>query len=235
MKRKCSIMQPHFFPWSGYFNLINKSDVFIFLDDAQFSKNSWQVRNRLPVNNKVKWITLPTKKSSLKNTKINQKIIDYKLNWKKKMIKTIIQNYSSFPGLLDLKSLMEIFNEDKSSNIADLNIKIIKFICNKLSINNIEILRSSTFNIDKKRTDKIIHLLDITKSTEYLSVVGSKEYLIKDNFRKQINVNLTFNDYKPLDYNINRNLVKEKNLSIIDVIANLGWKETSKYVKKSDE
>ena len=35
---KCAIMQPTYLPWSGYFNLIYKTDIFIFLDDAQFSK-----------------------------------------------------------------------------------------------------------------------------------------------------------------------------------------------------
>ena len=44
---KCAIMQPHYFPWSGYFNLISKVDNFVFLDDAQFSKDSWQVRNKI--------------------------------------------------------------------------------------------------------------------------------------------------------------------------------------------
>ena len=42
---KCAIMQPHYFPWPGYFNLMSKVNKFIFLDDAQFSKNSWHNRN----------------------------------------------------------------------------------------------------------------------------------------------------------------------------------------------
>ena len=48
---KCSIMQPHFLPWIGYFNLITQSEKFIFLDDAQFSKNNWHNRNRILNNN----------------------------------------------------------------------------------------------------------------------------------------------------------------------------------------
>jgi len=49
---KCTIMQPHFFPWSGYFNLMSKVDKFIFLDDVQYSKNSWQSRNQILINGK---------------------------------------------------------------------------------------------------------------------------------------------------------------------------------------
>ena len=230
MIKKCSIMQPHFFPWSGYFNLINKCDIFVFLDDVQFSKNSWQVRNKLFVNKSIKWITVPTKKSSLKNTKINEKIIDYNSKWKKKIIKTIMQNYSSFPGSEDLNTLMKKFNDDKSKNLADLNINLIKFICKKIFINT-EMVRSSIFKIEKKRTDKVIDILKLTKSSEYISAIGSKDYLLEDDFKK-INIKLTFNNYQRDDYNNISKKIGDHNLSIIDVIANLGWKETSKYVKK---
>ena len=55
---KCAIMQPHYFPWAGYFNLISKvNETYVFLDDVQFSKNSWQSRNQILVNGKKKWIT----------------------------------------------------------------------------------------------------------------------------------------------------------------------------------
>ena len=73
---KCAIMQPTFFPWSGYFSLINEVDKFIFLDDAQFSKGSWHNRNKIFLANKVSWLTLPIKKKDL-STSINKiEIID---------------------------------------------------------------------------------------------------------------------------------------------------------------
>ena len=71
----CSIIQPTFFPWSGYFNIIYNSDLVIFLDDAQYSKNSWHNRNQIVINKKKSWITIPLKKSKLK-TKIFLKEID---------------------------------------------------------------------------------------------------------------------------------------------------------------
>ena len=51
-----SISQPTFLPWIGYFDLIDRSDCFIFFDDAQFSKHSWHQRNKI-INDA--WITLP--------------------------------------------------------------------------------------------------------------------------------------------------------------------------------
>ena len=222
-------MQPHFFPWSGYFNLIGKCDIFIFLDDAQFSKNSWQVRNKILINKKIKWITVETKKSSLK-TKIFEKEINHNPLWKKKMIKTILQNYSSFPGINDLKDLIREFENDKSKNLADLNINLIKFVCKKILIKT-QMIRSSDFQIDKKRTDKIIDLLKLTNSTSYLSAVGAKDYLIKDNFKKKIKVDLFYNDFKSSNYNNISLELHNQNLSIIDVVANLGWINTEDYVK----
>ena len=78
---KCAIMQPHYFPWSGYFNLMSKVETYVFLDNVQFSKNSWQSRNQIIINDQKKWIMIPLKKSPL-NTNIKDKLIDYSKKWK---------------------------------------------------------------------------------------------------------------------------------------------------------
>ena len=65
------IMQPYFFPYVGYFQLINTVDQFVFYDDVDFIKNGWVNRNRILVNNEPKYITIPCSAiSSFK--KINQ-------------------------------------------------------------------------------------------------------------------------------------------------------------------
>ena len=114
MSIKCAIMQPHFFPWSGYFNLISNVDKFVFLDDAQYSKSSWQSRNKILINNECKWITAHTKKSSTKDTKILDKKIENKNNWKKKLIKSIEQNYSKHPYFENLMELLNYFKNENS-------------------------------------------------------------------------------------------------------------------------
>lgn len=63
----CAIMQPTYIPWIGYFDLIDKVDVFVFYNDVQLTKRSWQVRNRIKVPNGEVWLTIPIKKTKKRN------------------------------------------------------------------------------------------------------------------------------------------------------------------------
>jgi len=44
---KVAIMQPYFFPYIGYFQLIAASDVFVLHDDVQYIKGGWVNRNKI--------------------------------------------------------------------------------------------------------------------------------------------------------------------------------------------
>ena len=75
-----SICQPHFFPWIGYFNMIDNSDEFIFLDNVQYNRRSWQNRTYIKEfkSGKKKWISMSLVDSS-RSLKINE-IYIYKEN-----------------------------------------------------------------------------------------------------------------------------------------------------------
>ena len=221
-------MQPHYLPWPGYFNLMSKVDKYIFLDDVQFSKNSWQSRNQIIINNHKKWITIPTKKSSLK-TNINNKLIDFSKNWQLKQSKTIIQAYSKHSYIKDLEELMNFCNTIKLLNLSDYNIEIIKFLSFKLNI-KVEFIKSSVFNSKKERTYRVIEILEKIKASEYLSPIGAKDYLEQDKFNEITKVKLKFNNFQSMPYVQKKFKSFLPNLSIIDLIANLGWTEATRYV-----
>ena len=54
-----SAIQPSFFPWPGYFDIIKQSNVFLYYDHVQFDKNGWRNRNYFKINDNRKLITLP--------------------------------------------------------------------------------------------------------------------------------------------------------------------------------
>ena len=75
MGKTCVIMQPTYLPWIGYFDLIIQADIFVFLTDVQFSKQGWQVKNKIKSKESEIMLTVPIKKVPL-TTLINKIEID---------------------------------------------------------------------------------------------------------------------------------------------------------------
>ena len=146
------------------------------------------------------------------------------------MIKTINQNYSRCNYYNDLDEILKIFLNNNQKNLAMFNINLIKFISDKLKIKK-EFILSSSLNIQKDRTKKIISILELVRAKKYLSPIGAKDYLKEDKFEKT-KVELLFNNFncKPYPQKDINNFIDY--LSIIDLIANVGWTNASTYVKK---
>lgn len=68
---KIAVMQPYFFPYIGYFQLVDSVDLFIFLDDVNFIKRGWINRNNLIFNNNKYLFSIPLANAS-QNTPINK-------------------------------------------------------------------------------------------------------------------------------------------------------------------
>jgi hypothetical protein len=223
-------MQPTYLPWSGYFNLIYNTDIFIFLDDAQYVRRSWHNRNLIINNSKKKWITIPLKKNKQK-TNLNKMYLHNVEEWKKDHISLLKQSYLSHPFYKSVEEICNFFLTIKTNILSELNIILIKFICEKLLIKN-RFIQSSHLVVKKQeRTDKLINLLENFNATEYLSVEGSMDYLLEDNFYNKTKINLKFNKYKTREYtqHSNQNSYHDK-LSIVDLIANLGWSGARDYI-----
>lgn len=220
-------MQPTFLPWAGYFNLIIRVDNFIFLDDVQLDSRSWQTRNRIAVNNLPFWISMPINHTSRDQT-LTESSLALEHRWKKKVTETFIQNYKKHPFYSDAKQII-LLATNSYANLAEANIAVITFICNKLNINT-PLSRSSIINPIGKRTEKIISLCEHFNASEYLSPIGSAEYLNSDGFLSKTTTKLTFQDYIVKPYKQFNTKEFISHLSIVDVVANLGWEETRKYI-----
>ena len=105
---KIAISQPTFLPWPGYFALINYVDEFVFLDNTQFAKRSWQQRNYIKLNEDKYLVTIPVISKNKFNQKINQVQIDYNNFQVSKFLKTIELAYKKSPYF---SSYFEIFKK----------------------------------------------------------------------------------------------------------------------------
>jgi hypothetical protein len=180
-----AIMQPTFFPWLGYFELINKVDKFVFLDNVEISKQSWQTRNFFLSNNQCHWKSIPIKGSS-KNMINEAEIIRLDLFFKK-FLKFIKQNFNNeeLDGIHKL--INQISNQQKVVNLADFNIKLVEWVLDLFNIQT-EVYRSSllqnTMGAMKTRDEKIIDIVQKLSCDNYIAATGSKDYMEKFGLRK---------------------------------------------------
>jgi len=220
--KTCAIMQPHFMPWMGYFNLIRCSDIFIFLDDAQFEKQSWQNRNRLLVNNAEFWLSAPIIKHPLIK-KINETRLDVTRNWHQKTLMTLHNTYKKREYFFQIEPILEIFEKEDDS-LLNLNLTIINLIVNALNL-DAKFFLSSEFNVEGVRTEKLINLLDKVQAKKYLSPLGSKEYLEQDNFLSKTDCELEFQNFNSIKYNKISSVASNNHLSIIHYLANYSFED----------
>lgn len=221
-------MQPTYFPWAGYFNLMTKVDYFVFFDDSQFQKSSWHHRNKFLVNGEPRWVTVPVVREFLGQLICNSKL-DLQSNWRRKHYELIKHNYQGCQYFSCIESLLEIILDCSILSLSELNISIIKEICNIIGL-KIKFLCSSHLGVEGERTNKIIGICDLIGCNEYISPPGAREYLEEDNFLVLTDIKLSFNDFVPRSYEQKNRNSFQGYLSIVDVLANIGPSETHRYI-----
>lgn len=202
MSEKCTIavMQPTFLPWLGYFDLIDQANIFVFLDDVGFSKQSWHQRNRIKTANGVIWLTVPVLTRGSAEQRINEVKINLVSNDREKHLKTIIQAYKKAPFYKSyIDELSEILNR-KYVLLVDLNIDLINLFCKSMNIKT-NLIKSSQLTIQGHKVDRLINICKTLNADVYLSTPGSKAYIDENNLFIPNHIDLKYHDYKHPLYN----------------------------------
>lgn len=172
---KVAIMQPYFFPYIGYFQLIKVVDVFVIYDDVNYIKKGWINRNSILANGKSFLFTIPLKNVS-QNKQINQILIDDNASWKTNLLKTINLEYKKAPYFNDVFPIIKEILLHTENNLAGFILYSLQYVCDFLNIKT-KLVLSSTIekNSDLKGQDKIIEICKKLDATDYINAIGGKE------------------------------------------------------------
>ena len=231
---RCAIMQPTYLPWAGYFNLISSVDTFVFLDDVQFSRNSWQSQNRIIVNGNVENLTLPIVKCSL-STLIKDVKVSPDTEWidnHKIKILNAYQGADHFNELADL--IHKIYQEIQDYSLSKINQILITYIANRLGINP-NFVRASDLKCSGRRSEHLAEICRALSCDTYISPIGSKLYLQEDRFQENSGIKLHFQKYSPSIYTQYSTADFFSHMSILDVIANKGICYAGNYSKATNK
>lgn len=223
---KIAIHQPNYLPWLGYFSKLINTDIFIFLDDVQYTKNSWQNRVLIKTPQGGKKISQPIKKVNGLNT-LTCDIIFADNNWKKNHLKTLALNYKKAPLFNEFFNVIEEIFFFKSNSLSEFNINAILIICEYLSIKKHYSL-SSAMNIKSKSSQRLIDIIKFNNSKKYIHGKGGLSYQDKNLFMKN-QIKLISNNFFTKDYKQQWGEFIE-GLSIVDACFNLPKEEVIKLL-----
>jgi len=187
-----TIMQPYFFPYIGYFQLLNTVDKFVIYDNIQFTKKGWINRNRILVNGKDEFITIPLKKDSDYLDIYKRQLADTFEADSQKILRRIKESYRKAPYFGTVYSLVEDVLDYKDGNLFDFLFNSIKSICKHLEIDT-EFVVSSTIDIDHslRSEQKVLAMVVKMNADTYVNPIGGLVLYSKENFRT-CNVDLRF-------------------------------------------
>jgi len=226
---KLAIMQPYFFPYIGYFQLINAVDEFVIYDNIEFTKKGWINRNRILVNGKDSYITIPLKKDSDYLYVRNRTLAESCFFEKPKMLNKIIGAYKKSPNFNFIYPIIEKCIMFEENNLFKFILNSLNLIKEYLEIQT-QFLIASTIPIDHelKAEKKVIALCKERKANTYLNPIGGIQLYKKDNFKNQ-GINLHFLKTNDVRYKqFNNEFVPS--LSIIDVMMFNSKEEINKML-----
>lgn len=212
---KIGIMQPYFWPYLGYFQLMNAVDKYVIYDNIEYTKKGWFNRNRYLCNGTDKYFTIPIAKDSDYLDVIDRKISK---NFNRdKLMNQIKMAYIKAPYF---KNVFPIFCDCIECNYDNLFNYIyysIKTITAYLKIKT-EIIKSSATGVghELKGQDKVIAICNELKASEYVNAIGGESLYDKEEFKRN-GIQLSFLKMDDIRYTqFNNDFIS--GLSILDVL-----------------
>ncbi len=224
------IRQPGYMPNVGFFKKIQSSDIFVFLDDVQFSKGSFDNRNRIKTSIGEVWITVPlTRPVFGKN--LNELLISYETDWQQDHCNKIHENYRSAPYFSSYWSDIEKILTYKYEKLIDLNLTLINYFNKVLDITTKNI-KSSELSVIQTKTERLIEICSKLNATCYVAGLGGKNYLDEKLFLNS-GIKLLYENFSYQTYNqLYGNFID--NLSVVDLLMNEGPR-SQQIIRESEQ
>lgn len=200
---KGAIMQPTLFPWLGYFAMIDSVEKFVFLDNVQLEKRSWQVRNRIKMDGREKMLTIPIVHKERSQRFIYNTMIVEDCAWKRKHLEIIRHCYKNAPYFDEVYKLLCMVYEMPIQYIGDFNIECIKQICQYIGIHQKFVRSSEIDGILGKKDGLLADICQKEGIDVYLSARGSAVYIEREQeggVFTEVGIHLEYQNYVHPEY-----------------------------------
>jgi hypothetical protein len=181
-RKRLAIVQSCYIPWKGYFDLIDRVDEFVLLDDAQFTRRDWRNRNRIKTPQGTQWLTLPVAVRGRYLQRIDETVVSDP-EWASRHWKTLHHAYATAPCFDDVRPEIEAAYERVAHEprLSVVNRTLLEAVLPLLGIDTT--LRWSTeYPGSGTRTDRLVEICVAAGAGVYVSGPSARAYLDEDAF-----------------------------------------------------
>ncbi|MGV8844144.1 MAG: WbqC family protein [Pseudomonas sp.] len=223
MNNTLGIMQPYFFPYLGYFQLIAAVERGVIFDTAQYTRKSWMNRNRI-LDGKGGWQYINVPVSTTLGTSIHATtVINHSV-----ALRRILGQLEHYRGKAPFyQKVCELvrcaFASVTSNGIGDLNTQSLKAVCDYLGL-AFSWTPHSAMNLQlppiKHPGQWALEISSQLGARQYINSPGGREIFVASEWQER-GIELSFLDLSPFVYCTEPYDLIE-NLSILDVLM---WSE----------
>jgi len=168
-------MQPYLFPYLGYFQLMHAVDRFVVADDVVFIKQGWINRNRLLINRRPAYFTVPMKRHPADTLIKDVEIDDHGTRWRARILKTIENFYRRAPSFHAVYPVVERVITGPFARIGDMARASLGEVRAYLAIPATIVESSSTYgNAHLRAQDRVIDTCRAERATDYVNAPGGR-------------------------------------------------------------
>lgn len=235
--KKVAIIQSNYIPWKGYFDIIHDVDLFVFLDDVQYTVRDWRNRNLIKTPGGLRWLTVPV---GCKRDRLIHEVQIVDPNWAKSHWEMLKQNYSKAPHFKTYKDRFEQFYLGRDwVNLSEMNQHLVRMISRDILGIKTEIKDAREFDAQGHKLDRLLDLLVKTGADYYLSGPSAKDYIEPERLA-EFNIELHYKDYAGYPEYPQLFSPFEHGVTILDLLFNCGpdapfyiwgWRDTVSTVE----
>jgi hypothetical protein len=206
---KLAAHQPQYLPWLGYFDKMDRADLFVLLDTVQYKKNEWQNRNRIRTATGWQWLTVP---------------VHYRfpmtMRWRRKHREAMRIHYARTPFFRPTFTEIEAILDASFENLSELNTRTIEVLAALLGVRTPVVLASSLGEIPMGADNRLIALCRRFGCATYLAGAGGQHYMDMGAYRSA-GIEVKFQDFRHPVYR-QAHPGFETALSAVDCLMNRG-------------
>lgn len=190
---RIGIIQSSYIPWRGYLDFVDEVDLFIFLDDVQFTPRSWRTRNRIKTPRGAQWLTVPVV-NARRDTLIQHIRIDNSRRWVRQHIGSLVANYSQTPYFKRYSDEFFDLLDSGHTRISEMNVILVRWLMQQLDITT-PLIQASELGASGKKTERLLQLIEKAGGDTYLSGPTAKGYIDESLFR-EAGIRLEYKSYE---------------------------------------